>query len=346
MSDFLIGKNFVIVPKVTTAQRNALSATNGMLVYDSDLNLFYKYENGSWSSFAGGGGSYARVVVSSNLTAANDTDYTLVANATFTDPTPSEGKGYSVLVRNGTATIGGSTYNTVGQLLWRIYHSGSWATYQLVTQTQLDAKQNVLGFTPENVANKQTDLTASATKYPTVDAVNTGLANCATLISSATASSSATIDFTLPNGYHSFEVRVIGLIPVTDNVGFWVRVSTDGGSTFASGASDYAYQRNIQNGTTAAPALTTADSKIILLGGSIGNGTGRYFNSVLRIWNNQSSSQYKNITGEFHSFRSDSIYTLGLVNGVYLSNTAINAIRILLSSGNISSGTFELWGYK
>lgn len=33
-----------------------------------------------------------------------------------------------------------------------------------------------LGFTPENVANKQSDLTASATKYPTVDAVNTGLA--------------------------------------------------------------------------------------------------------------------------------------------------------------------------
>jgi hypothetical protein len=33
----------------------------------------------------------------------------------------------------------------------------------------------VLGYTPENVANKQTDLTASATKYPTVNAVNTGL---------------------------------------------------------------------------------------------------------------------------------------------------------------------------
>lgn len=33
-----------------------------------------------------------------------------------------------------------------------------------------------LGFTPEDVANKQTNLTASATKYPTVDAVNTGLA--------------------------------------------------------------------------------------------------------------------------------------------------------------------------
>lgn len=33
-----------------------------------------------------------------------------------------------------------------------------------------------LGFTPEDVSNKQTDLTASATKYPTINAVNTGLA--------------------------------------------------------------------------------------------------------------------------------------------------------------------------
>ena len=42
--------------------------------------------------------------------------------------------------------------------------------------TTFNNKQTDLGFTPENVANKQTDLTASATKYPTVDAVNTGLA--------------------------------------------------------------------------------------------------------------------------------------------------------------------------
>ncbi len=39
----------------------------------------------------------------------------------------------------------------------------------------LATKQASLGFTAENVANKQTDLTASSTKYPTVNAVNTGL---------------------------------------------------------------------------------------------------------------------------------------------------------------------------
>ena len=46
---------------------------------------------------------------------------------------------------------------------------------QKATKAYADTKQSALGFTPEDVANKQTNLTASATKYPTVDAVNTGL---------------------------------------------------------------------------------------------------------------------------------------------------------------------------
>lgn len=45
----------------------------------------------------------------------------------------------------------------------------------VVGQVNPATKQDALGFTPEDIANKQTDLTASATKYPTVDAVNTGL---------------------------------------------------------------------------------------------------------------------------------------------------------------------------
>jgi len=134
-----------------------------------------------------------------------------------------------------------------------------------------NAKQNSLGFTPEDVANKEnTTLDTSTTKYPTNNLVktyvDTQIGNAPTLISTATASTSATIDFTLPSGYKSFEIRVISLIPSTDNVGMWIRVSTDGGATFAAGASDYVYQRNIQNGTTAAPVLSSPDTKIVTLG--------------------------------------------------------------------------------
>jgi hypothetical protein len=68
------------------------------------------------------------VVISSNTTASNDTNYSVVANATFTDPTPAEGKGYMVTVINGTATIGGVGY-TVGQKVFRHFHSGSWRAF-------------------------------------------------------------------------------------------------------------------------------------------------------------------------------------------------------------------------
>lgn len=274
-------------------------------------------------------------------------------NLTFQTPSSGSGTVTSVaaltLGTTGTdlsSTVANSTTTPVITLNVPTASATNRGALSSTDWSAFNNKQDALGFTPEDVSNKQTDLTASATKYPTVNAVNTGLANCPTLISSATASNSATIDFTLPNGYNSFEIKCIGLIPVTDNVGFWVRVSTDGGSTFVSGASDYAYQRYFQNGSTSVPSLSAADSKIIFLGSAIGNGTGRYFNAVVRVWNNQSSSQHKNITGEFNTYRSDSVYSIGIINGVYQSNTAINAIRILLSSGNISTGYFELWGYK
>jgi hypothetical protein len=68
------------------------------------------------------------VVVSTNQTAVNDGSYTVVANATFTDPTPVEGKGYRVFVRNGTATINAVAY-TVGTSILRLFHSGAWVSY-------------------------------------------------------------------------------------------------------------------------------------------------------------------------------------------------------------------------
>jgi len=74
------------------------------------------------------------VVVSSNQTATNDSSYTVVANSTFTDPSPIVGKGYVILVRNGTATIGGTAY-TSGYLIYRVYHSGAWSNTVFVDQT-------------------------------------------------------------------------------------------------------------------------------------------------------------------------------------------------------------------
>ncbi len=39
------------IPRLTTTQKNALTAVNGMQVYDTTLNKFQGYENGAWTSF-------------------------------------------------------------------------------------------------------------------------------------------------------------------------------------------------------------------------------------------------------------------------------------------------------
>ena len=67
------------------------------------------------------------IIVNANKTAENDAKYTVIANATFTDPTGVEGKGYIVFVLNGTATVGGNAY-LAGSKVYRFFHSGSWRT--------------------------------------------------------------------------------------------------------------------------------------------------------------------------------------------------------------------------
>jgi hypothetical protein len=88
------------------------------------------------------------IEVTGNLTAVLNSYYINTASATYTDPTPSQGKGFVVLVRNGTATVGGTGYSVAGTLIFRYYHSGAWANYYQSAyndatssiQTQLDAR--------------------------------------------------------------------------------------------------------------------------------------------------------------------------------------------------------------
>jgi len=47
--------HYLQVPKLTTAQRDALTPVNGMLIYNSTTNQFERYQNGAWGAFGGGG---------------------------------------------------------------------------------------------------------------------------------------------------------------------------------------------------------------------------------------------------------------------------------------------------
>ena len=104
------------------------------------------------------------IVVSANQTAENDRVYHVIANATFTDPTGVNGKGYFVVVRFGTSVVLGGNSYTAGETIYRIFNAGTWLNIALRPSTY------------ESLTNKKTTLTDNSdTFYPTQKAVKTAV---------------------------------------------------------------------------------------------------------------------------------------------------------------------------
>jgi hypothetical protein len=145
---FMFVRNIVSEDNIEiTSYRISFGGPPEMALYKDRID--YAYEGGGTINIAGANGiltkqgngsgltgitaaqvgaQQAPVVVSANQQAEVDTVYHNVATATYTDPAvPVEGKGFTVVVRNGTATIGGTAYSQAGLVIRRIFHSGSYA---------------------------------------------------------------------------------------------------------------------------------------------------------------------------------------------------------------------------
>lgn len=51
------GNKALLIPRLTTDQKNALTPANGMMVYDNNMELFQFYQNGYWINIAGSSGT-------------------------------------------------------------------------------------------------------------------------------------------------------------------------------------------------------------------------------------------------------------------------------------------------
>lgn len=182
----------------------------------------------------------------------------------------------------------------------------------------------------------------------TLDTISTG--DDFDLITTSTASASSSIDFTgLSSTYRCYVVQITDFAPATDDTIMYFRTSTDSGSSYDSGASNYTWNQNgVDNDGTIKNGQSGGATEIEIIGRTndgIGGATNETHSAIVYIFN-PSSASYQRVICIAQYVRSNGSGWYTVQGGQRLSTTAVDAVRFIMSSGNIASGTFKLFGLK
>lgn len=171
----------------------------------------------------------------------------------------------------------------------------------------------------------------------------TGTGGNLVLLSSQTASNTASISFVsfITSTYNNYLFLFSNVVPITNAAFLSMQLSTNNGSTYISTNYLSGNNRIAYNASTLANLTSTTTIRAtyqLSSTSSDGNGNAYFFlynftNGQIPVINGVQSG-YSNIDS-----------TLGY-NAVVSQNTAtnINAFQVAMSSGNISTGTFSLFG--
>lgn len=166
-----------------------------------------------------------------------------------------------------------------------------------------------------------------------------------TLISAAAASNDATIDFSFSGGFDEYELHLLNVIPATDPASPWIRTSTDGGSSYDFGASDYDWSGTTASGTSINVAEDDFDAQILIGGNELTGGdtneTG--ISCVIRIVR-PSEAMFTTMYHDFTSIQNSGNVISGFGTGRRLAAEDVTNIRFLFSTGDVESGLFALYG--
>jgi hypothetical protein len=173
------------------------------------------------------------------------------------------------------------------------------------------------------------------------------------VIAEAIASGSATLDITtgLDNIYDRYELELVDLKPATNDVQAALRIGTGSGPTWQTGASAYA-SSILGIGATSTALLGNTAGSFIPLSQAAGSNNGVISSAgypglrgLIRFYNPESTDRWNcNISAE-HFAGSGALVSL-TGSGFYGLASAITGLRFYFSTGNISSGSIRLLGYR
>ncbi len=167
------------------------------------------------------------------------------------------------------------------------------------------------------------------------------------LIDSETASTSATVTLggaDWDNSYDVYMVEYNKVQPETDAVNLNVRFTVSGTADDSSNY-DRAFKRLIA-GASFSDLSSTNQNKLRISSQNTGTNTNEVGNGVLYLFNFNNASEYSFITSEETGLGADIVLRGNQGGGVLTVAQATDGIQFLMSSGNIDSGEFKLYGLK
>ena len=173
-----------------------------------------------------------------------------------------------------------------------------------------------------------------------------------TLISTITASASATISFTsgLDSTYDEYCFKYIDLHPATDNTEIQFQVSTDGGSSYGVAITSTSFQGyNNEAGDSQNVAYYTADDLAQGTGyqnltNNVGNANDESVSGTLYLFIPSSTTFIKNWINHSHSYSGGDFSLDGFQAGYINTTSAIDAIQFKMTDDEIDTGTISMYG--
>ena len=213
-------------------------------------------------------------------------------------------------------------------------------------QTQIDTKAptaspTFTGVPAAPTAAPGTNTTQVATTAFVEAATGSLSSGALTFLATADAAGDATIDFTAFDGatYDAYRFVLSNVVPANDVVSLIFRTSTDGGSTYSAGGSSY---EHILNGSRTAGDSSIPISEVM---GSAAGEDG--YSGTITVYGPHITTDRTRISaiGVAQENTSGSLEQ-AIVFGQRLAAEDVDAVRFLMSAGNIESGTITMYGIR
>jgi len=173
-----------------------------------------------------------------------------------------------------------------------------------------------------------------------------------TLLSTQTASASATISFTsgIDSTYDKYVFKFYNIHPATDNQYFAFNVSIDGGSNYnIAKTTTYFWSYHDEADTATTLEYRTAEdlaqgTGFQQISTSLGTDNDQCMSGQLSLYSPSSTTFVKHFISENNNMSAANFSIRNMMAGYANTTSAINAVQFKMASGNIDSGVIKLYG--